>query len=126
MLKILYVEDDPVNMQIVQRSLNRIDAELFSAFDAPEGMRKAEEILPDVILMDVDLPGPLDGIDAVEMLKSDPKLAPIPVIILTADQTPSTWQRGKAVGCDIYLLKPIRRTLLLRTIMQVVNHDPVM
>ena len=89
-LTILYIDDDPVNIQVVQRCLNRTDAELHSALDAHDGIRQAETILPDVILMDVDLPGGMDGIDTIKIIKSDPKLAEVPVIILTSEKTYTT------------------------------------
>ena len=86
---------------------------------AQEGVRKAEEIIPDIILMDVDLPGQMNGIDAVELIKSDPKMASIPIVFLTADQTPNTVRRCQEVGGTAFLLKPIRRNLLLERIREV-------
>ena len=125
MLNILYVEDDDMNYQVVEHILGRLDAKVSRAYDGAEGVNLSKSLTPDIILMDIGLPGDLSGVDAAEIISSDTTTSDIPIVIISANQTPDTWRRCRKMGCDIYLTKPVRRSLLLRTITQLVNHEDV-
>ena len=104
---ILYVEDNPANLKLVEEIISfRPDLKLISAPDGHLGIELARAHQPDIILMDINLPG-LNGIDAVKLLASDPRTAHIPVIALTANAMPRDVEKGLAAGFFRYLIKPI-------------------
>lgn len=104
---VLYVEDNPANLKLVEEIISfRPDLKLLSAPDGHLGIELARAHQPDIILMDINLPG-LNGIDAVKLLQTDPRTAHIPVIALTANAMPRDVERGLAAGFFRYLIKPI-------------------
>lgn len=104
---ILYVEDNPANLKLVEEIISfRPDLRLLSAPDGHLGIELARAHQPDIILMDINLPG-LNGIDAVKLLHTDPRTAHIPVIALTANAMPRDVEKGLAAGFFRYLIKPI-------------------
>jgi signal transduction histidine kinase/ActR/RegA family two-component response regulator len=104
---ILYVEDNPANLKLVEEIISfRPDLKLISAPDGHLGIELARAHQPDIILMDINLPG-LNGIDAVKLLATDPRTAHIPVIALTANAMPRDVEKGLAAGFFRYLIKPI-------------------
>jgi len=108
MYTVLYVEDQPSNVAMMKEIFERRPGiRLLTAVDGADGVEQAREGLPDVILMDISLPG-MSGLDAVEVLAQDPTTACIPVIALSANAMPEDVQRGLAAGCRRYLTKPIR------------------
>jgi two-component system cell cycle response regulator DivK len=115
--KVLYIEDDPVNMNLVRKILRVTSYEFLGAPDGTTGLAMVEREKPDLILMDINLPD-TTGWDVTQQIKSTPALAHIPVIALTANYTKSNIVRGLEVGCSAYLTKPISRTELLMTIEQ--------
>lgn len=114
-IKILYVEDDFNNLRLIRKMFKLTDYQLFEAFDGNSGFEMALKIMPDVILMDVNLPG-INGIDVVTYLKQSPSLQHIPVIALTADVSSETMERCLEAGCVGVMHKPVSRFLLLDTI----------
>jgi PAS domain S-box-containing protein len=105
---LLYVEDNPANLQLVQRLVGRRnDLRLLSAVDGNRGVELARSCLPDVILMDINLPG-ISGIEALKILRDDRKTAHIPVLALSANAMPRDIKRGLDAGFFRYLTKPIR------------------
>jgi PAS domain S-box-containing protein len=113
---LLYVEDNPANMQLVERIIGRrTDVRLVSAVDGNRGVEVARACLPDVILMDINLPG-ISGTDALKMLRDDATTAHIPVIALSANAMPRDIQRGLEAGFFRYLTKPIKVTEFLNTL----------
>jgi hypothetical protein len=105
---LLYVEDNPANLKLVEQLiLRRPDMRLLSAGDAHVGMDVARRSLPDVILMDINLPG-LNGFEALTLLSNDPLTSHIPVIALSASAMPRDVERGLSAGFFRYLTKPIR------------------
>lgn len=104
---LLYVEDNPANLKLVQEIVRlRADLRLISAPDAQLGIDLARSHKPEIILMDLNLPG-MSGLDALQVLRHDPGTAAIPVIALTANAMPRDVERGLAAGFFRYLTKPI-------------------
>lgn len=106
MAKILVVEDNEVNQRILLRRLPKRGYDVIVAADGAAGVAMARTEQPDLILMDMSLPG-LDGWEATRQLKSAPETQTIPVIALTAHAMVGDRERAIAVGCDDYEVKPI-------------------
>lgn len=105
---LLYVEDNPANLSLVEQLIERrSDLSLLSATDGLSGLRMAREQLPDLILMDINLPI-MSGLEAMRLLKSSPDTAHIPIIALTANAVPRDIELGLTAGFFRYLTKPIR------------------
>jgi len=115
MAKILLVEDNEMNRDMLSRRLVKKGFEVVIALDGAEGVEKAGQISPDLILMDMSLPV-LDGWEATKKIKADEKLAPIPVIALTAHAMSGDREKALEAGCDDYDTKPIEFPRLLRKI----------
>jgi PAS domain S-box-containing protein len=108
MRTLLYVEDNPANLKLVERLIaRRNDLRLLSAIDGNRGVELARTYLPDVILMDINLPG-ISGTEALAILRSDKTTAHIPVIALSANAMPRDIQKGLVAGFFRYLTKPIK------------------
>jgi len=105
---LLYVEDNPANLMLVEDLIaRRPDIGLISATDGNRGVEVARASRPDVILMDINLPG-ISGIQALKLLRADPATAHIPVVALSANAIPRDIEKGLAAGFFRYLTKPIR------------------
>jgi PAS domain S-box-containing protein len=107
---LLYVEDNPANLALVEQLIaRRSDLKLLTAIDGPLGIQLARTCQPDVILMDINLPG-MSGFDALEILHKDPATAHIPVMALSANAVPRDIEKGMEAGFFRYLTKPIKVT----------------
>lgn len=106
MTKILLVEDNDLNRDMLSRRLERKGFEVVVAVDGEEGLAKAESELPDLILMDMSLPV-IDGWTASKMIKENPKMKHIPIIALTAHAMAEDREKALGVGCNDYDTKPI-------------------
>jgi CheY-like chemotaxis protein len=106
MARILLVEDNEMNMDMLSRRLARRGHEVIPAVDGAEGVAKARLERPDLILMDMSLPG-VDGWKAARQVKSAPETAHIPILALTAHAMAGDRERALAAGCDDYDTKPI-------------------
>jgi signal transduction histidine kinase/AmiR/NasT family two-component response regulator len=105
---LLYVEDNPANLMLVEDLIaRRPDLRLLSAMDGNRGIEIARASRPDVILMDINLPG-ISGIQALKILRADPATAHIPVVALSANAIPRDIEKGLAAGFFRYLTKPIK------------------
>ena len=105
---VLYVEDNPANMKLVERLLDRRpDITMLKAVTGTEGLRIARTALPTVVLMDIDLPD-MSGLDALAMMRADPATAQIPVVAVTANAMPRDTARGLKAGFLSYVTKPIK------------------
>jgi len=105
---VLYVEDNPANLMLVEDIIaRRPDIRLLSAMDGNLGVAIARASLPDVILMDINLPG-ISGVNALKILAEDPTTAHIPVIALSANAMPRDIRKGIEAGFFSYLTKPIK------------------
>lgn len=116
MTRILYVEDNDDNIYMLKMRLELLDGfEVLTAEDGEAGYAKARTELPDVILMDLDLPV-IDGWEATRRLKCDPETQHIPIIALTAHAMTGSRERALAAGCDEFDTKPIDFDRLMRKI----------
>ena len=106
MAKILLVEDNEMNLDMLSRRLARQGFEVVSAQDGAAGVAKATAEKPELILMDMSLPV-VDGWEATRRLKADPATRAIPVIALTAHAMAEDREKAMAAGCDDYDTKPI-------------------
>lgn len=106
MKTILVIEDNPVNLELVTDLLEVAGYDILQAGTAEEGIDTARSAQPDLILMDVRLPG-MDGLTATGILKSEDATRHIPVIALTAQAMKGDEEQALASGCDAYLSKPI-------------------
>ena len=105
---LLYVEDNPANLELVAQLIERRgDLRMMSAADGTLGIEYARACLPDVILMDINLPG-INGIEAMQVLHADAATAHIPVIALSANANPRDIERGLEAGFFNYITKPIK------------------
>jgi len=108
MRTLLYVEDNPANLKLVEKLIaRRHDLRLLSAVDGNRGIELARTCQPDVILMDINLPG-ISGIEALKILREDPATAHIPVVALSANAIPRDIEKGLKAGFFRYLTKPIK------------------
>jgi CheY-like chemotaxis protein len=108
---VLVVEDNPVNLELVEAVLEREGYEVISAASAEEALRRLQRLRPDLVLLDIQLPG-LDGLGLTRLLKADPATAGIPIVALTAHARREDRQAALDAGCVEYISKPIdTRTL---------------
>lgn len=114
MQRILLVEDNELNRDMLARRLVRSGFEVLQAMDGQEGVEAARRERPDLVLMDMSLPL-LDGWAATRVLKSDPFTSAIPVIALTAHAMLGDRERALAAGCDEFATKPVELRTLLET-----------
>jgi CheY-like chemotaxis protein len=108
MRTLLYVEDNKANMELVAQLVSRrANIRLLRAEDGMRGIALARAHLPDVILMDINLPG-INGVQALKILREDPLTATIPVLALSANAMPRDIEKGMEAGFYRYLTKPIK------------------
>ncbi|MDZ7750295.1 MAG: PAS domain S-box protein [Gammaproteobacteria bacterium] len=105
--RVLYVEDNPANLKLVQKSMAaRGDIELLAATSAEEGLEIARQQRPALVLLDINLPG-MDGLAAIARLREDPLTRHIPVVAVSSNAMPGDIRRAAAAGFDDYLTKPL-------------------
>lgn len=112
MIKILLVEDNEANRDMLSRRLQRKGFEVSIAVDGRQGLDYANRDRPNLILMDMSLPI-LDGWETTRRLKADPQTAPIPIVALTAHAMSGDRERALQAGCDDYDTKPVEFARLL-------------
>jgi CheY-like chemotaxis protein len=115
MKKLLLVEDNEMNRDMLSRRLIRRGYEVILAEDGQEGLEAARSQSPDLILMDMSLPV-MDGWEATRRLKDAPATARIPVVALTAHALSDDREKAERAGCDAYETKPVEFPQLLETI----------
>jgi len=120
--RILYIEDNPANQRFMETLLaQRDEFRLQLAEDAESGLRLVRDNAPDLVLMDISLPG-MDGMAALSELKADPRTSQIPVIAVSANALPEDIRRAEQAGFIAYLVKPIAVDTLLETLHQALQH----
>jgi two-component system cell cycle response regulator DivK len=120
--RILVVEDQPDNRQIIRDLLTSAGYQLIEAEDGEAGVRLAREHRPDLILMDIQLPV-LDGYEATRRIKADPELRSIPVVVVTSYALSGDDEKARAAGCDAYVAKPFSPRQLLATVRSFLSRD---
>ncbi|NND99865.1 MAG: response regulator [Pirellulaceae bacterium] len=122
MKRILLVEDNELNCDMLRRRLERRGFEVITADDGQKGIDTAESEMPDLILMDMSLPV-IDGWDATRRLKANPATGSIPVLALTAHAMEGEREKALAAGCDDYDTKPVDLSRLLEKIEAILGKD---
>jgi two-component system cell cycle response regulator DivK len=117
---VLYVEDDFQNRVLVRRVLQAAGFTVIEAENGFQGMQLAEDLLPDLILMDINLPE-MDGYEVTSRLKAVTSLADIPIVAMTANVMKGDREKTLAAGCDGYIQKPIDVDVLPQQIRQFIN-----
>jgi two-component system cell cycle response regulator DivK len=120
--RILVVEDDADNRRIVVKVLTVEGYEVMEATDGRSALATARKEHPDLIIMDLAMPG-LDGWQAATQLKSDPKVADIPIIALTAFAMRGDEEKAREAGCDGYLSKPCRPQTIREVVRRYLRPD---
>lgn len=113
--RVLYVEDNPQNMRLVRKFLSMGGYELLEAETGEQGLAIATTELPNLILMDINLPD-IDGVEATRILRKTESTANIPIIALTANAMHGDRERFLEAGCDDYLSKPVSKNDLLEKV----------
>jgi len=116
---ILYVEDNEFNRKIVRQLLAKTTYGLREAVDGEQGVAAALAAPPDLILMDIQLPK-MSGLDATRQLRSDPRTAAVPIIVVTSFALSGDEQKATAAGATAYLAKPYSPRALLAKIREIV------
>jgi len=124
MIRILLVEDNEMNRDMLSRRLMRRGFEILFAMDGAQAVEMAGEVSPDLILMDMGLPV-MDGWEATRIIKQDPKTKAIPIIGLSANAMTGDREKGLVAGCDDYDTKPINIRRLLEKIQAVLNQGQI-
>mgnify|MGYP001082766367 CR=1 FL=1 len=119
---ILYIEDNPLNMRLVRKLVQSFGYAMIEATDGITGLDMVETERPDLVLVDLNLPG-IDGLEIASILKANPDLAAIPVIALTANAMHGDRERCLAAGCDGYIAKPIARQELRNILARFLAND---
>ncbi|HEY7942906.1 MAG: response regulator [Burkholderiales bacterium] len=114
---ILYIEDNEYNRKIVRQLLGRTSYRLVEAIDGESGVAMAQQQLPQLILMDVQLPK-MSGLDATRVLKADPRTSQVPIIVITSFALSGDREKAAAAGADSYLAKPYSPRELLALVRQ--------
>ena len=114
---VLIVEDNALNMELATDILEAAGLKVLQAGDASQGIELARSRQPNLILMDISLPG-MDGLQATAALKNDVQTNQIPVIALTAHAMKGDKERILSAGCDYHLTKPIDPATLVETVVQ--------
>jgi len=118
--QILIVEDNEKNMKLARDLLEAKGYAALAAVNGVDGVRLAKEHTPDLVLMDIQLPD-INGIEAFEQLRADPRTAAIPIVAFTASVTPTDRTRVMQAGFDGFLSKPINIKEFLATIKRMVE-----
>ena len=120
MSTILIVEDNDKNMKLARDILNAKGYKTLEAVTGEEGVKLAKEKVPDLVLMDIQLPG-INGIEAFRQIRADAKTARIPVVALTASVTPTDRSEITAAGFDAFIGKPISLKEFVETVKRLIE-----
>ena len=113
--RVLLVDDDPQLLLLISTTLGTADFDLLEASDGEQALEVARRAHPDLVLLDVTMPG-LDGFEVCRQLKSSPETTSIKVVMLTARGTDADRARGREVGADDYFAKPFSPIQLLKRV----------
>ena len=118
--KILVVEDTEDNRQILRDLLGMAGYDMVEAHDGAEGVQKADEHRPDLILMDIQMPV-MDGYEATRRIKANPDLKTIPIIAVTSYALSGDEEKTRAAGCDAYIAKPYSPRQMLAKVREILG-----
>jgi DNA-binding response OmpR family regulator len=121
--KILVVEDDPSFQRYLDFLFNKEGYQVILASNGLEGLRKARQESPDLLILDVMLPG-LDGFEVCHRLREEPTTAKLPILMLSAKGQDADKISAERVGANIFLVKPVDRKILLDTVTQLLGGQP--
>ena len=116
MKRVLIVEDQADIRKLIRMTLEFEDFEIHEASDGAFGLRMANAVSPDLVLLDVMMPGEMDGLQVCQAIKANPALASVKVVLLTARGQARDIEAGQKVGADEYLVKPFSPLQLIDTI----------
>jgi CheY-like chemotaxis protein len=116
MKRVLIVEDQSDIRKLIRMTLEFEDYEIHEAADGAVGLHMVQAVRPDLVLLDVMMPGEFDGLQVCQRIKSDPSLAPMKVVLLTARGQARDREAGAAARADEYLVKPFSPLQLIETI----------
>jgi CheY-like chemotaxis protein len=119
---ILVIEDNELNMKLVKGLIKIGKFCLLEANDAESGIQQIREQRPDLVLMDIQLPG-MDGLSATKIIKEDPELKDIPIVALTSYAMQGDEEKALAAGCTGYITKPIDTRNFLKTVSEYLKDD---
>ena len=119
---ILVIEDNKLNMKLVNGLVKIGKYRMIEAIDAESGIELIREQRPDLVLMDIQLPG-MDGLSATKIIKEDPELKDIPIVALTSYAMQGDEEKALAAGCTGYITKPIDTRNFLKTISQYLKDE---
>ena len=121
---ILVIEDNEFNMKLLRTLLQLESYEVVEAKNAEKGLFQAKDLIPDLILMDMQLPG-IDGYQATRMIKNDPDLRHVPVVAVTAYALEADEQKAFQAGCNAYLSKPFDTQQFMEVVQKYLEAEPV-
>ena len=124
MKRVLIVEDQADIRKLIRMTLEFENYEIHEASDGSFGLRMAQAIRPDVMLLDVMMPGELDGLQVCQRIKSDPTMSGTKVVLLTARGQQKDREAGEQAGADDYLVKPFSPLQLIETLEQLLGVGP--
>ena len=116
---IFLVDDNPINLKLASEVLTAGGYSTVTAADAEQARELLNTLLPDLILMDIALPG-MDGLSLTKLIKTDPRLSHVPVVALTAYAMRGDDLKAAAAGCDGYISKPIDTRILVEQVAAVI------
>ena len=119
-LKVLVVDDEPDVVEILSYNLSRENYLVYKAYNGSDGVRVAHEVHPDLVIMDIRMPG-INGIEACRQMKQDDETKTIPVLFLTADADEYTTMNAIEAGGDHFITKPIRPQILMGMIAELIR-----
>ncbi|HET6266401.1 MAG TPA: response regulator [Acidobacteriota bacterium] len=119
----LVVDDSPTMRQLIAFSLRRFkDAKVIEAVDGVDALKKLQEETVDMILVDINMPV-MDGLKLVSLVRQNPKIKDLPIVIITTEGAEEDRQRGLALGANAYIAKPIQPAHLLKVITGLLDHS---
>jgi two-component system, chemotaxis family, chemotaxis protein CheY len=119
----LVVDDSPTMRQLIAFSLRRFkDAKVIEAVDGVDALKKLQEETVDMILVDINMPV-MDGLKLVSLVRQNPKIKDLPIVIITTEGAEEDRQRGLALGANAYIAKPIQSAHLLKVITGLLDHS---
>ena len=112
---ILIIDDETTTLKLVKMVLEREGYQIFTAKNGADGLRKAEEIKPDLVILDIVLPG-IDGYQVCQYLRTNPSTASVPVLMFSSLHLPADQNRAFDAGSNDYLTKPVKMAQLLEKV----------